>query len=112
MITFLEILIFPFTTFVRYMQEKAPYHRILLSIYLLFTTALLLGGIEISWFGEIFFDNLITLVLIWFIYPFIALPLEHKHSSKHTPQRARKFFEEHLEHLSNEEIEYHLKQKH
>ncbi len=109
---FLEILSFPFVTCFRYLEERAPYHRLLLLFYIIVTILLLLGVIETPWFGDQFFDKVISLVLMWLIYPFIALFLEHKHSTKTAHTRARNFFNEHVEHLSDKELEYHLKQKH
>ncbi len=90
------------------LTKRAPYHRILLIIYLLLTISVLLGS-EIRWFNNSFFDKFITLTLMWFIYPFIALFFEHKHSVKTSHQRARKVFGEHVQHLSDEELRSRLK---
>lgn len=103
-----ELLVFPIASIHRYLNERAPYHRILLVIYLLATVTVLLGN-QIQWFGYSFYDKLITLVLMWFIYPPIALFFEHKHSAKTVPHRARKILGEDVDHLSDKELHRRLK---
>lgn len=103
-----ELFIFPVATFKRYLKERAPYHRILLIIYLLLTVYVLLGG-EFKWFNSSFYDKFISLTLMWFIYPIIALFFEHKHSTKNLHQRGRNILGEHVKHLSDEELHHHLK---